>query len=159
MKHSLRFLLFLLPAAVVGCGQVEKEVYALVKGKVNYNGKPIQNGEITFDVPGRPPHTMQIVDGEFSGQAMVGKNRIAVRARKKSDKGLQVKGGAAAAKDAQTQISGYMKFKREFGTPAPEYDPAMVEYLPPEWSTDSRQFREVIAGAPNEFEFNIKGKN
>jgi len=34
----------------------------------------------------------------------------------------------------------------------------MVEYIPPEWGTASKQMREVERGVKNEFEFEIKGK-
>ena len=91
---------------------------------------------------------------------MVGSNKVSVSARKKSATGPQVKGGAAAAKDANAQVSGYMKFKAapgEFGGPPKDYDASMVEYIPPEWGTQSTQMRVVEAGAPNEFEFEIKG--
>src|SRR5438270_568220 len=102
-----RPLLFLLPvtlAAVVGCSQGERQVYANVKGTVKYNGKPIPKGQIIFAVEGKPPTIMDIVDGDFSGQAMVGSNKISVSAKKK---------GAAPnlPKAAQIQIKGYQEIK------------------------------------------------
>jgi hypothetical protein len=161
---NLRFLPFLLLAAVVGCQKADKQTYANVKGTVTFNGKPIDKGQITFALEGRPPSIMDIVDGKFNGQAMVGSNKVSVAARKKAATPPQVKGGAAAAKDAATQIKGYMEknFKAapgEYGGPPIDYDPTMVEYIPPEWGTASKQMRAVEAGVPNEFEFVIKGKN
>jgi hypothetical protein len=34
----------------------------------------------------------------------------------------------------------------------------LVETLPPEWNTKSKQKRVVESGGANEFDFNIKGK-
>ena len=46
----------------------------------------------------------------------------------------------------------------EFGGPPLDYDPTMVEYIPPEWGAHSTQVRVVEAGAANDFQFNIKGR-
>jgi hypothetical protein len=163
MNRLLGFLLFLILAAVVGCQQDKKEAYANVMGKVTFNGKPIEKGQITFALEGRPPSTMDIVDGKFGGEAMVGSNKVSVSARKKVATPPPVKGRtAAAAKDAEAQIKGYMKFKAakgEFGGPPLDYDPTMVEYIPPEWGPHSTQMRVVEAGKKNEFDFDIKGPN
>ena len=153
MNRPFRFLLLLILATVVGCQQGDKQTYAKVKGTVTFNGKPIEKGQITFALEGRPPSTSDIVDGKFSGQAMVGSNKISVSAKKKSATPPKL------SKDAQTQIKGYMKWKApgEFGGPPLDYDPTMVEYIPPEWGTHSTQMRMVEAGKTNEFEFDIKG--
>jgi hypothetical protein len=127
---------------------------------VSYNRKPIEKGEIVFAMEGRPPSVMDIVDGRFNGQAMVGTNRVWVSARKKSATAPVVKGGAAARKDAATQMKGYKdKIRREFGTPSVEFDPTMVDYIPEEWGPHGKQTRVVEAGVANEYEFEIKGKN
>jgi hypothetical protein len=162
MKHALRFFLFLLLATIVGCQQNQKQKYANIKGTVNFNGKPIQKGQITFALEGRPPSTMDIVDGRFAGEAMVGSNKVSISAKKKVATPPQVKGlksGSAAAKDADAQLKGYMKWKGrgEFGGPPLEYDPTMVEYIPPEWGAHSTNMRMVEAGKTNEFDFDIKG--
>ncbi|HEX4589639.1 MAG TPA: hypothetical protein VH120_06900 [Gemmataceae bacterium] len=156
MNRPLGFILFLILATVVGCGQQDKK-YANVKGKVTYNGQPIEKGQITFWMEGGPPSSMNIVDGEFNGQAMVGSNKVSVSAKKKS---------ASAPKlppNAQIQIDGYKKkFQAEQGKGAgsiSDYDATMVEYIPPEWGTESKETRVVESGSTNEFEFNIKGKN
>ena len=153
-----RLGLLILPlvlAALVGCPQADKPTYANVSGTVTFNGQPIERGQITFAAEGRPPSTMDIVDGKFNGQAMIGSNKISVSAKKKS--------GAAQklSKDAETQISGYkdrMKGKGEFGGPPADYDPSMTEYIPPEWGTESKQMRVVEAGAANDFKFDIVKK-
>src|SRR6266852_8687545 len=160
MNRLLGFFLFLILATVVGCQQGSKQTHANVTGKVTFNGKPIEKGQITFALEGRPPSTMDIVDGKFAGEAMVGSNKVSVSARKKVATPPRVKGSAAAAKDAEAQIKGYMKFKAakgEFGGPPLDYDPTMVEYIPPEWGPHSTQMRVIEAGKTNEFDFDIKG--
>jgi len=161
MKRLLGFLLVLILATGVACQKGEKLAYANVKGTVNYNGKPIEKGQITFALEGRPPSTMDIVDGKFAGSAMVGQNKVSVSARRKSATGPLAQGGAAGAKDHESQVKGYMKFKAkpgEFGGPPPDYDPTMVDYIPPEWGVHSTQMRVVEAGATNDFPIEIKGK-
>jgi hypothetical protein len=148
----LGFLLFLILALVVGC-QGDKQTFANVKGTVTFNGKPIEKGQITFAVEGRPPATSDIVDGKFSGQAMVGSNRVSVSALKKSATAPKL------PKAAQIQIKGYMEMKKgEQGGPTGDYDATLVEYIPPDWGLQSKQMRVVEAGVTNEFQFDIKGR-
>jgi hypothetical protein len=153
MNRSLTLLLCLTLAMVVCCKGGDRQIYANVSGTVKYNGKLIEKGEITFALEGRPPSTMDIVDGKFSGQAMVGSNKIVVSAKKK--------GTTTARLDehAETQIKGYMKWakKGEFGGPPADYDPTMVEYIPAQWNTESKQIRVVETGAANDFQFDISG--
>jgi hypothetical protein len=150
--NRLGFLPFLILATVVGCQKGDKQTHADVKGTVTFNGKPIDKGQITFAPEGRPPSTMDIVDGKFTGQAMVGENKISISARKKSATPPKL------SKDAQAQIKGYAEKKRgQPGGPTMDYDSTMVEYIPSEWGTQSKQTRVVEAGAANEFQFDIKG--
>jgi hypothetical protein len=156
MNRSLRFLLCLLLVTFVGCQRGNEPKYANVKGKVTYNGSPIEKGEISFAMGGQPPSTMKIVDGEFNGQAMIGSNTISVNAWKKSP--TAPKPSAAA----NIQIQGYLeKFKHapNEGGPSVEYDPTLVNYIPPEWGIQSKETRVVESGSANEFEFNITGKD
>src|SRR5262245_27245819 len=153
MNRSLALILFLILAMVVGCKGGDRQTYANVSGTVNFNGNPIQKGEITFALEGRPPSTMDIVDGKFNGQAMVGSNKVMVSAKKKGTT------QARLDEHAETQIKGYMKWakKGEFGGPPADYDPTMVEYIPAAWNTDSKQMRVVESGAANDFQFEIRG--
>ena len=144
---------FLILLTVVGCGGGDKPQYANVKGKVTFNGKPIEKGQITFAMDGRAPSTMTIVDGEFNGQAMVGTNKISISAMKKTAT------APSLPKAAQTQIKGYQKYKREDQGTSSEYDASMVEYIPPEWGAQSKETRVIEAGTTNEIEIHIKGKN
>ena len=153
MNRPLGSILFLILVTVVGCQKSDKPKYANVKGKVTFNGKPIEKGQITFVVQGQLPSTMLISDGSFSGQAMIGVNNVSVSAMKKSATAPPV------PKAAQVQIKGYMEKKKgEPGGPTGESDPSLVEYIPPEWGAQSKETRVVEAGAANEFEIDIKVK-
>ncbi len=147
------FGLFVL-TATMGCGPDDKPLpFANVSGTVTFDGLPIENGEITFTIPGQPLSTMQIVDGKFSGSAMVGANRVIVSAKKKS---ATVRKQSA---DEQAQVKGYMekmKGSGGFGSHAADYDPNAVDYIPASWGLDSRQSRVVESGKPNEFKIEIK---
>jgi len=107
MNRPLVFLLFLLLATVVGCQG--KPRYTNVKGTVTFNGKPIDKGEIFFTVEGQTPSSMDIVDGKYTGQAMVGSNRVSVSARKKSGSAPKLPPAA------QAQIKGYKEWMRGKG--------------------------------------------
>jgi hypothetical protein len=156
MNRLFGFFLVALIATVVGCEKSEKLSYANVSGTVNYNGKPIEKGQIVFSVAGYPPTVSDIVDGKYTGQAVIGSNRVSVSAKKKGTApAIQ---GAAQAKNAETQRKGYMKKLADEGTPVADADPSMVDYIPAEWGTESKQTRVVEAGAPNKFDIEIKGK-
>jgi len=155
MNRPFVFILSLMLASVVGCGHRDKPTYANVKGKVTFNGSPIEKGTITFALEGRPPSSMNIVDGAFNGQAMVGSNKVSVSAKKKSASAPKL------SKEAQTQMEGYQKkFKRDSekgGGTISQFDATLVDYIPPEWGMQSTQMRVVESGSKNEFEFDIKG--
>jgi hypothetical protein len=155
MNRLLVFLLYLFLATVMGCGG-DRQTYAKVKGTVTYNGKPLDKGEITFTVEGKPPTVIDIVDGKFGGQAVVGSNRISFSALRKSATAPKL------TKEAEIQIKGYkeyMKGKSDGGGPSGQLSPGMEDYIPPEWGSASKQMRVVESGAANEFDFNIKASN
>jgi len=155
MNRPLLFLLVLMLATAAGCSQGDAPKYTNVKGKVKYNGKPIDKGSITFVIEGNPPSAMDIIDGEFTGQAMVGSNKISVSALKKS-----ATGGAKLDAHAQAQVKGYMKYKREDAGNNPiNIDPSLVDYMPPEWGLNSKHRLVVEAGGSNDFTINIKGNS
>src|SRR5262245_826452 len=112
MNRPLGLLLVLVLATVVGCPKGERQVYANVRGTVTFNGKPLDKGLVIFEVAGRPPATIDVVDGKFAGQALVGSNKVSVSAKKRSGS------APALSKAAQTQMKGYKeKFKHEKGGP------------------------------------------
>lgn len=157
MNRPLGFFLLFVLAAAIGCqGSDNQLTYANVKGTVNYNGHPLEKGQITFSVAGQPPTVIDITDGKYAGQAVVGSNKIMISAKKKGP--APAAPGGLAGKDMETQRKGYQeKLSRENGQT--EFaDPSMVEYIPAEWNTASTQMRVVESGAANDFQFDIKGK-
>jgi hypothetical protein len=138
---------------MVGCSKEGAQSYANVSGTVTYNGQPLQKGQITFSIAGNPPSSMDIVDGKFNGQAMVGSNRVQVAAFRKGAK------ERAYPETAKKQIEAYRAMnKGGGGESSDQFDPTMEDYIPPEWGRDSKQIRVVEAGSQNKFEFEIKGK-
>jgi len=152
MNQAIRLLLIVLLVSAVGC-KSDKKVYAKVKGTVNFNGKPLDKGEISFSLPGKPPTFMDIVDGKFSGQAVVGANTIAVSVKKKGGK------ATVLPPQAVLQMKAYREKGRDKGGADPNSasDTTTTELIPPEWNSQSKQVREVQSGAENDFDFNIKG--
>jgi hypothetical protein len=157
MNKPLAPIPFLILVTVVGCGSGDAPKYTAVKGKVTFNDKPIEKGLITFSMDGRAPSTMEIIDGEFNGQAMIGTNKVSVSAMKKSANAKSLPA------EAQKYIKGYQqKFKNQPNTgegTISENDPTLVDYIPPEWGSQSKQTWVIEAGSTNEVVIHIKGKN
>jgi hypothetical protein len=138
---------------VVGCGKSGGLSFANVSGTVTYNGAPLPKGQITFQTDGRAPTVADIVDGKFAGQAMIGSNKVSVAAFRKADKEKTL------PETAKKQYEAYRAMnKGGGGGTSAQFDPTMEDYIPDEWGKGSTQFRVVEAGAPNKFEFDIKGK-
>jgi hypothetical protein len=137
---------------VVGCGKKDAPAYAAVSGTVMYNGSPLAKGQITFQTDGRPPTMADIVDGKYAGQAMVGSNKVSIAAFRKAAKQRELPPGA------QKQVEAYRAMNKGGGGGSSEqFDPSMEDYIPGEYGRESKQVRVVEAGAPNTFDFNIKG--
>jgi hypothetical protein len=138
---------------VVGCGKKDGPAFANVSGTVTYNGAPLAKGQITFQTDGRPPTVADIVDGKFAGQARIGSNKVAVAAFRKAAKERVI------PETAKKQYEAYRAMnKGGGGGTSAQFDPTMEDYIPDEWGKASKQLRVVEAGAPNTFEFDIKGK-
>ena len=58
---------------------------APVSGTVNVDGKPIEDGDITFLLEGFGPNILPVKDGKFDGKANVGENSVQIRAYKKGE--------------------------------------------------------------------------
>jgi hypothetical protein len=158
MKRLLQFvpfISFLILTTVAGCSKADKPVFANVKGTVMFNGKPIEKGKVIFGSEGRAPTAIDIIDGKFSGQAVVGPNKVSVAAKRRSAN------APALSPQAQIQLKGYKdkfsKVKNQGGGTINEYDGAMVDFIPPEWGSQSTQSYIIQSGATNEVDFNIKG--
>ncbi len=151
MHHLKKLIGLAVAVGLVGCAPSNKQSYANVSGTVTYNGKPLEKGQITFSCDGRAPTSADIVDGKYTGQAMVGTNRISIAAYRKAAKERQLPPQALA------QYKAYQE--RNKGAPGAEIaDPTLEDYIPPEYGLSSKQTRVVEGGAPNTFDFNIKGK-
>ena len=76
MNRYFGLSLLFIPVLLAGCNSSDKPSYANVKGTVNFNGKPIEKGKIIFAAEGKAPTSCNIVDGRFSGQAVIGSNTV-----------------------------------------------------------------------------------
>ena len=154
MYHLGRFTaLAVALGAVVGCGKKDGPAFTNVSGTVTYNGTPLAKGQITFQTDGRPPTVTDIVDGKFAGQARIGSNKVSVAAFRKSAKERTIPA------TAQKQYEAYRAMnKGGGGGSAPQFDPTMEDYIPDEWGKASKHVRVVEAGAPNNYQIDIKGK-
>src|SRR5262249_3663236 len=148
MHQIIRFTALAVAIAVVGCGTKDEPSYANVSGTVTYDGKPLDKGQITFGIPGRPPSEADIVDGKYTGQAMVGKNRIQISAYRKSAKQKKL-----PTESAQKQMEAYQRLNKSGGgmKEGDRFDPSMEDYIPDDYGKESRQFRVVEAGGQNVF--------
>ena len=140
---------------MVGCGKnTGAPAYASVSGTVTYNGKPLEKGQITFATDGRPPTVADIVDGKYTGQAMIGSNKVAIAAFRKSSTERKL-----PTASAQKQYQGYQNMNKGGGGGTSEqFDPSMEDYIPDDWGKATKQVRVVEAGGQNKFDFDIKGK-
>ena len=152
MKHPFRFLVFLILLTGIGCNG-DKSNYAKVKGTVSLDGKPIDKGQIYFRLEGKPATFMDIIDGKYSGQAMVGSNTISVSVTKKTGAPPRLPPQAIA------QMKAYKEKSRGQGGADPNatYE-STIDIIPREWGAASKQVRVVEAGAANDFEFSISTK-
>jgi hypothetical protein len=138
---------------VVGCSKSKAPSYANVSGTVTYNGNPVEKGQITFASDGRPPTVADIVDGKYTGQAMVGSNRVSITAYRKAAKTRML------PPTAEKQIKAYQEMYKSPGGSVPDAaDPNLEDYIPDDYGKNTKQTRVVEAGVQNQFDFIIKGK-
>jgi hypothetical protein len=152
MNPLARFTALAVAIGVVGCNKDGAPSYVNVSGTVTYNGQPIPKGQVTFSTDGRPPSMIEIVDGKFAGQAMVGSNKIMVSAYRKTSKERPI------PESAKKQYEAYRAMNKGGADNSETFDPSMEDYIPVEWGRESKQIRVVEAGGQNKFEFDIKGK-
>src|SRR5262245_32534702 len=86
MNSFARLAALALVFGTMSCSKDDAPTYANVSGMVTYNGKPLEKGQITYSSEGRVPSMMEIVDGKYSGQAMIGSNRVQIAAFRKATK-------------------------------------------------------------------------
>lgn len=148
MKLSLSVCLLAL--GVAGCGPTANQKYVNVSGTVKFDGKPLQNAKIIFSKPGVPPTSIDIIDGNYTGQAVAGENIISFTAMRPSKTGM-----GRMPPEAIAQMKAY----KDMGKDVPLGDTTgMQDMIPPDWGTKSTQMRIVEAGAENKFDFTLAGK-
>ncbi len=119
-----------------GCGGKSEPVRNEITGKVTFGDQPIEDGVIFFE-PQDGQGTRdgaQIVNGEYR----ISRNK-----------------GLAAGKYKVSVHAGESSAANKGMPPGPSGPARNLDPLPPEWSTDSKQFVEVKDGEPNTFNFNI----
>lgn len=131
MFRPLSLLTMLMIGAILGCGDGSKERKKLeevaVKGAVTLKDKPLADGEIYFIVSGYAPNIIPVRNGEYTGTAKVGTNRVEIRSWKD---------GPPLSTD-------------------PTNKPTKVNTIPQEFNDASKLTAEVASKAENTFKFKI----
>ena len=121
----------LMIGAILGCGDGSKERKKLeevaVKGAVTLKDKPLADGEIYFIVSGYAPNIIPVRNGEYTGTAKVGSNRVEIRSWKD---------GPPLSTD-------------------PTNKPTKINTIPQEFNDASKLTAEVASKAENTFKFKI----
>lgn len=78
--RSLVGLSFLVLVIFMGCNNSGPATAARtqVSGTVLLDGKPMNGGEVRFNLTGQPAQVIEVHEGAFSGEVFVGTNRIDV---------------------------------------------------------------------------------
>lgn len=130
---TMRMLSLALLAAFLGCGPTAPKA-AKVTGTVKFEGTPLAKGEIIFAPPtGGAPAMAEVANGKFELEAIVGKNRVEVRAMRQSK---------AAPKNT--------------GGPGSENAGRDENYIPDRYNDNTTLSAEVKSGEANKFDFDLK---
>ena len=141
---------------VAGCSNSDKPPsYVNVAGSVTFDGKPLSNAIIIFSTDGRPPSQIQIIDGQYNGQAMIGSNRISISAKRK---GAGAANGHMSDVDKARMAGSEKARASQGGGRAPDESETGEETIPTDFSSNSKQMRVIEAGVQNKFDFDIKTK-
>ena len=131
MFRPLSLFTMLMIGAILGCGDGSKERKKLeevaVKGAVTLKDKPLADGEIYFIVSGYAPNIIPVRNGEYTGTAKVGSNRVEIRSWKD---------GPPLSTD-------------------PTNKPTKINTIPQEFNDASKLTAEVASKAENTFKFKI----
>ena len=129
MMRLLSLFSFLVIGLTLGCGGGSNSRIPLeetpVKGSVTVKGKALAEGEIYFVVSGYAPNVIPIENGEYSGKAKVGSNRIEIRSWK---------AGPPLSTD-------------------PTKQPTKVNTIPSAYNDSSKLTAEVQSKGENDFKF------
>jgi hypothetical protein len=119
---------------VTGCGP-RPLVPVPVKGTVTLDGKPLQEGQISFITPGQVPEILPISEGSFSGEVKPGEKRIEIAAYRP----------VRIPKDVPASLRPLMQGGKE-------------NYLPARYHRDSILTETVRDRGDNEFQFALTSK-
>jgi len=111
-----------------GCGPAAVPK-AAVSGTVTLDGKPMEEGEVSFVTPGLPPELVSVRNGTFQGKVGVGSRRIEIRA--------------------------YRLGKPYFMGPT-KFEPSPENYLPARFNSESNLVADVTAAGPNEYHWEVQ---
>ena len=113
-----------------GCGPTPTPKGS-VSCTVTLDGKPLDQGEVSFVTPGLPPELVAVHDGTFQGKVTVGSHRVEIRA--------------------------YRPGKPYFMGPT-KMDPSPENYLPARFNSESTLTADVTAAGPNEYKWEVQSQ-
>lgn len=129
MMRLLSFFSFMVIGLTLGCGGDSNARIPLeetpVKGFVTVKGKALAEGEIYFVVSGYAPNIIPIENGEYSGKAKTGSNRVEIRSWK---------AGPPLSTD-------------------PTKQPSKLNTIPSAYNDASKLTANVVSKGENEFKF------
>lgn len=134
MGFARRLLLASAAALLAGCGGGSSLKLVPVSGTVKLDNQPLKDGMIVFTREGEAPREIAIADGKFRGEAYAGQNHI--------------------------QFAAYRPLGKPKASAGPGADEgvSMENTLPARYNQESKEFKEVTAGGPNEFHFELTSK-
>ena len=80
MKRIACMMLFLSATMLSGCPESAPAPppVAMVSGTVTLDGKPMEDGRLVFNAPGRPGKSLDVKAGAFEGEVFTGPNQVDV---------------------------------------------------------------------------------
>lgn len=119
--------------ALAGCSSGPKPPpETIVAGTVQVDGKPLDDGDITFVLEGQPPKVLPVKDGKFEGKATVGENSVQIRGYKKGEP--------------------IMMDGKPFG------DPVKVNYVAEQYNDKSELKSKIASGGQKDLKFEVASK-
>ena len=136
MRYHFGIMGFVLISACFGCGATNDgpEKYT-VTGVVQFEGIPVQEGQIIFRPTGGSGHSSagSIEDGKFSFESTVGSKQVEITAYESDDSGKTTSG------------------------PVPEVkSTAKVAFIPAKYNTKTTLSAEVEVDGENKFDFDLE---
>jgi hypothetical protein len=129
-----RILVSITLFVLAGCGPAAVKPVP-VTGTVTLDGKPLQEGRISFITPGQVPELIEIEEGRFEGMAKPGVRRVEIAAYRPVRIGPEV----------PEAIRPLMKDGKE-------------NYLPARYHRNSELTQTVAESGDNDFRFDLTSK-